>query len=119
MKVKNLSKRRYCYAKLDENYKLQMLILAPDEIKDVPDEVAKSWIKTKEVVEYIEPKDAKKIADENEALKKELEQLKQSKDCEECHSDDKTPAQEDCDKCDNKSTKTKKSTTKSTTKKNK
>ena len=117
MKVKNISKHRYCHAKLDENYKLQMLILKPNEVKDVPDDIAKSWIKTNEVIEFVEPKEARKLADENEALKKELEQLKQSKECDECYSDDKTPTQEDCDKC--KSTKTKKSTTKSTTKKNK
>lgn len=76
MKVKNTSKHRYCHAKLDENYKLQMLILKPNEIKDVPDEIAESWIKGGEVVEYVEPKEVKKLADENEALKKELEKLK-------------------------------------------
>lgn len=119
MKVKNISKHRYCHAKLDENYKLQMLILKPNEVKDVPDDIAKSWLKTNEVIEFVEPKEAKKLADENEALKKELEQLKQSKDCDECYSDGKTPAQEDCDKCDNKPKQTKKNTKKSTTKKNK
>lgn len=76
MKVKNISKHRYCHAKLDENYKLQMLILKPDEVKDVPDDIAKSWIKTNEVIEFVEPKEARKLADENEALKKELEKLK-------------------------------------------
>lgn len=105
MKVKNITKHRYCHAKLDENYKLQMLILKPNEVKDIPDEIAKSWIKNGGAVEYIEPKEAKKLADENEALKKELEQLKQSKECEECYADDKTPAQEDCDKCNNKAVK--------------
>ena len=77
MKVKNTSKHRYCHAKLDENYKLQMLILKPNEIKDVPDEIAESWVKGGEVIEYVEPKEVKKLADENEALKKELEKLKQ------------------------------------------
>ena len=77
MKVKNTSKHRYCHAKLDENYKLQMLILKPNEIKEVPDEIAASWVKGGEVIEYVEPKEVRKLADENEALKKELEKLKQ------------------------------------------
>lgn len=102
MKVKNISKHRYCHAKLDENYKLQMLILKPNEVKDVPDDIAKSWIKTNEVIEFVEPKEAKKLADENEVLKKELEKLKsQPKDMKKV------------DKKNNKSTK------KSNTKKNK
>lgn len=102
MKVKNISKHRYCHAKLDENYKLTMLILKPNEIKDIPDEIAKSWIKNGGAVEFIEPKEAKKLADENEALKKELEKLKsQPKDVKKVDKKDK------------------KSTKKSTTKKNK
>ena len=76
MKVKNISKHRYCHARLNDAYKLEMLILKPNEIKDVPDEIAKSWVKTNEVVEYVEPKEAKKLADENAELKKELEALK-------------------------------------------
>lgn len=79
MKIKNISKRNFCHAKLDEKYKLQLLILAPNDIKDVPDEVAQSWLKSGEVIEFVEPKEAKKLADENEALKKELEQLKSKK----------------------------------------
>lgn len=105
MKVKNISKHRYCHAKLDKNYKLQMLILKPNETKDVPDEIAESWIKGGEVVEYIEPKEVKKLADENEALKKELEKLKKANDCQECYEDNKTPSEDDCENCDKKDNK--------------
>jgi hypothetical protein len=105
MKVKNTSKHRYCHAKLDENYKLQMLILKPNEIKEVPDEIAASWVKGGEVIEYVEPKEVKKLADENEALKKELEKLKKANDCQECYEDNKTPSEDDCENCDKKDNK--------------
>ena len=76
MKVKSNAKHNYCHARLNDNYKLEMLILRPNEIKEVPDEVAKSWIKTGEVIEYIEPKDVKKVEIENKALKDEIKKLK-------------------------------------------
>ena len=76
MKVKNISKNKFCHAQLDKNYKLEMLLLAPNEIKKVPDEIAKNWIATGKVIQYIEPKDVKKIDAENKALKEELEKLK-------------------------------------------
>lgn len=76
MKVKSNAKHNYCHARLNDNYKLEMLILRPNEIKEVPDEVAKSWIKTGEVIEYIEPKDVKKVESENKALKDEIKKLK-------------------------------------------
>ena len=112
MKVKNISKQRYCHSRLDENFKLELLTVEPNEIKEVPDNVAENWLKSGGVIQYIEPVEVKKLENENEALKKELEQLKKSKDCVECYSDDKTPAQDDCDKCDNKAKKTKKNTKK-------
>lgn len=76
MKVKSNAKHNFCHARLDDNYKLEMLVLRPNEIKEVPDEVAKSWIKTGEVIEYIEPKDVKKVEKENKALKDEIKKLK-------------------------------------------
>jgi uncharacterized phage protein (TIGR02220 family) len=76
MKVKSNAKHNYCHARLNDNYKLEMFILRPNEIKEVPDEVAKSWIKTGEVIEYIEPKDVKKVESENKALKDEIKKLK-------------------------------------------
>lgn len=114
MLVKNISKRSYIHSRLDENFNLMMLTLKPDEVKDIPDEVAKSWLKSDDVVEYVNPEDARKkeeqLKKENAELKKALEEAK--KDCDECYSDDKTPAQEDCDKCNQTKSTTKKSTKK-------
>ena len=119
MLLKNNSKRNYIHSQLDSEYKLLVLTLKPGEVKEVPDNIAKSWLKSGEVVEYVDPKKAKeeqeKIKKENEALKKQIEELqnlKQSNDCAECYADEKTPAQEDCDKCDKKEAKTKASTAK-------
>lgn len=78
MKVKNVSKNKFCHAQLDKNYKLEMLIIAPNEIKEVPDEIAKNWISTGKVIQYIEPKDVKEINAENKVLKQELEKLKKA-----------------------------------------
>lgn len=61
---------------LDNEYKLKLLILAPNEIKDVPDNIAISWIKTGDVEEHVEPKDVKKVENENKALKDEIKKLK-------------------------------------------
>lgn len=115
MKVKNITKHRFCHARLNDAYKLEMLVLRPEGIKDVPDEIAKSWIKAGGVIEYVEPADVKKLENENDKLRKELEELKQSKDCAECHTDEKTPAQEDCEECNKKTTKPKNEKTKSST----
>lgn len=82
MKVKNISKHNFCHSTLDENYKLQLLVLKPNEIKVIPDEVAQSWIKSGRVIEYIEPQDvkqleqgAKKLEEENESLRQEIKQI--------------------------------------------
>lgn len=80
MLVKNISKRSYIHSRLDENYNLMMLTLKPDEVKDIPDEVAKSWLKSDDVVEYVNPEDARKqeekLKKENAELKKALEEAK-------------------------------------------
>lgn len=80
MLVKNNSKRNYVHSKLDEQYRLILLTLRPQEIKEIPDNVAKSWIKSGDVEEYVDPqiakKEQKKIEQENKALKKELQKLK-------------------------------------------
>lgn len=76
MKVKNISKQRYCHSRLDENFKLELLTVEPNEIKEVPDIVAENWLKSGGVIQYIEPVEVKQLENENEALKKELETLK-------------------------------------------
>lgn len=80
MKVKNNSKRRYVHSYMDEAMRLKMLILEPKAIMDVPDEVAKTWIKGRDVVEYVDPNQARiekeKLEAENAKLKAELEAQK-------------------------------------------
>lgn len=117
MKLKNNSKRNYVHSYLDENANLTMLVLKPNEVKDIPDDVAKTWLKGRDIVEYVNPEDVRKkeeqLKKENAELKKALEEAKKSKDCVECYSDDKTPAQDDCDKCkEKKETKPKKTSKK-------
>lgn len=80
MKLKNNSKRNYVHSYLDENANLIMLILKPNEVKDIPDDVAKTWLKGRDVVEYVDPNQARiekeKLEAENAKLKAELEAQK-------------------------------------------
>lgn len=65
---------------MDEAMRLKMLILEPKAVMDVPDEVAKTWIKGRDVVEYVDPNQARiekeKLEAENAKLKAELEAQK-------------------------------------------
>lgn len=104
MLLKNNSKRSYTHSQLDSEYKLLVLTLKPGEVKEIPDNIAKSWLKSGEVVEYADPQKAKqeqeKIQKENEALKKELEKLK--KDCDKSNT---TKTKKTTKKASNKSKK--------------
>lgn len=87
MKVKNNSKHNYVHSYMDKNFNIQMLILKPGMVLDVPDDVAKGWIKSKEVVEYVDPdlarKEKEKLEAENAKLKAELEAKKAEAEVEE------------------------------------
>lgn len=76
MKLKNNSKRNYVHSYLDENANLTMLVLKPNEVKDIPDDVAKTWLKGRDIVEYVDPNQARiekeKLEAENAKLKAEL-----------------------------------------------
>lgn len=76
MKLKNITKHNFAHSELDEGYKLKMLILKPNEVLDIPDKVAKSWLRTGGVIEFVEPKDLKDLQSENDELKKQLKELK-------------------------------------------
>ena len=80
MKLKNNSKRNYVHSYLDENANLTMLVLKPNEVKDIPDDVAKTWLKGRDIVEYVDPDQARiekeKLEAENAKLKAELEAQK-------------------------------------------
>lgn len=65
VKVKNESTRTYMH--LD-------IICKPNQVMNVPQEVADIWLKGGEIVKYAEPEDAEKLKAENEALKAKLAQ---------------------------------------------
>ncbi|MEE0061555.1 MAG: hypothetical protein UE295_12065 [Acutalibacteraceae bacterium] len=74
MLVKNVSKRRYIHALGDE-----YIMLNADESKEIPDEVAKIWIKMGEIVKVDDGSKDKEI----ERLKAENEKLKAQSKCDE------------------------------------
>lgn len=78
MKLQNKSKRSYVHSYLDKNYKLVLLQLKPNEIKEIPNDIAKVWLKSGEVVQFVAPQEVKNLEDENAKLKAELEALKKA-----------------------------------------
>lgn len=102
MKIQNKSKHPFQHSYFDEKMKLVSIEIAPGEIKDIKEEIAKVWIKTGECVEFVAPEDLKakeeKLNKEIEKLKAENKKLKAGK-CASCYENGKTPAQEDCNKC--------------------
>ena len=52
--------------------------LRVNTVADIPEDVAKIWLKINGVEEYAEPADLKKLEKENEKLKKELEAAKKT-----------------------------------------
>lgn len=78
MILKNNTKRKYVHSYLDENAKLKMIVLQPNCILEVPQEVADSWLKIPGIIEYVEPKKVKEIEAENAKLKAELNKLRAS-----------------------------------------
>ena len=73
MKLENVSKRCYQHSVLDEKKRVKILNLFPGEIKDIPDDIAKQWLKSGEVRVYVDPVEAQ--TKEN-ALKEECAKLK-------------------------------------------
>ena len=85
MRVYNKSKRMFQHTLKGVDYNLK-----PKSDIVVPDEVAKIWLATGEVVEYVDPQEARNAQEaaakkqgeleaENERLKAELEKLKKAK----------------------------------------
>lgn len=103
MKLQNKSKHSYVHSFLDEKHKLVIIELKPNEIKEIPDDIAKKWLVSNEVVEYVAPIEAKNLKNENEILKKELEKLKTEK----VEKAEKTEKAEKAEKPANKSKKAK------------
>lgn len=76
MKLQNKARHAFQHSYMDEKSVLQIIEIQAGEIKDIPEEVAKVWLKSGEVVEFVEPKEAKALEDENAKLKAELAKLK-------------------------------------------
>lgn len=81
MLVKNVSKRRYIHALGDE-----YIMLNADESKEIPDEVAKIWIKMGEIVKVDDGSKDKEIA----RLKAENKKLKAQSKCAEGNANDQS-----------------------------
>lgn len=65
VKIKNVSTRTYMHL----NY-----ICKPEQIMEIPQEIADIWFKGGEIVKYAAPEDAEKLKAENEVLKARLAQ---------------------------------------------
>lgn len=82
MRVYNKSSRKYQHSEFNEKNKLVTIELLPKTDAEIPDEIAKKWLKTGEVVEYVKPEDAKakqaELEEEIAKLKAENEKLKAS-----------------------------------------
>lgn len=83
MRVYNKSSRTYQHSEMDKNNKLVVINLHPKTDAEIPDDIAKKWLKTGEVVEYVKPEEAKakqaELEAENAKLKAEIEALKKTK----------------------------------------
>lgn len=73
MKIHNKSNNPFQHSYFDEKMELVSIEIGAGEIKEIDDEIAKVWLKTGKVVEYIAPVEAKAKED---ALKAEIEKLK-------------------------------------------
>ena len=73
MKLHNKSTHPFQHSYFDKKMDLVSIEIKAGEIKEIDDEIAKKWLKTGEVVEFVEPKEAK---EEKDKLLKEIEKLK-------------------------------------------
>ena len=78
MKLHNKAKHAFQHSVADEIEGVKIIEIGAGEIKDIPEEIAKVWLKTGEVVEFVEPKQAKALEDENAKLKAELDAIKKT-----------------------------------------
>lgn len=73
MKLHNKSSHPFQHSYFDKNMDLVSIEIKAGEIKEIDDKIAKVWLKTGNVVEFVEPQEAKEEKDE---LLKEIEKLK-------------------------------------------
>lgn len=83
MLIENKSKHNLQHSAYDEKFKLEIVEIKAGEVKEIEDSIAKKWLKTGLVVEYVEPKAAKEkeseLLAEIEKLKAENKKLKEAK----------------------------------------
>ena len=71
MKLHNKSNHPFQHSYLDEKMKLVSVEIKAGEIKEISDNIAKIWLKTGEVVEFVAPEDLKAKEEElNKKIKK-------------------------------------------------
>ena len=75
MLIKNISKRKFLHALIDENGEQVIISIEPDETKEIEDFIAEIWLKTGDVVKVDDGSKDKEI----ERLKAENEKLKADK----------------------------------------
>ena len=73
MKLHNKAKHPFQHSYFDEAKNLHIVEINAGEIKEIDNKIAKIWLKTGEVVEFVAPEDMKA---KEEALTKEIEKLK-------------------------------------------
>lgn len=74
MLVKNISKRKFMHAVINEKGEQEIITLNPEETKKIADDIANIWLKTKEVIKVDDgskDEEIKKLKEENEKLKGE------------------------------------------------
>lgn len=76
MLIQNKSQRIYQHSFFNDKGALEIISIAPHQVKDVDAAIAAPWLKTGDVVEYADPKAQASLKDENEKLKAELAALK-------------------------------------------
>jgi hypothetical protein len=90
MKVQNKANHPFQHSYLDEKKQLVIVEINAGEIKEIQDDIAKLWLRTGEVVEFVAPEDLKakeaelnkkieKLEAENAKLKEPKKQAKAKK----------------------------------------
>ena len=87
MIIKNISKRSYCHALVNEKGETEIFMLDAGETKEIPDNIAKVWLKTGEVVgvdDGSKDKEIERLKAENEKLKAEANEKEKDELLEKC-----------------------------------
>ena len=72
MLIKNISKRKFMHAVLNDKGEQEIISIEPEETKDIDDFIAKIWLKSNEIIKVDDGSKDKEIA----RLKKENAKLK-------------------------------------------